>query len=238
MDRSLEVRTPESVAFQHQLAGVGSRFLAVTADMFVQAILVVAALFALAFLGTRTHVSTSGKVAENVVLGVYIGVLFLIVFGYYLLFEAFWHGQTPGKRLLGIRVVRDGGYPIDFSASLIRNLIRVGEWSFGFYAIAAISTLLSSENKRIGDFAAGTIVVRDAGLSTPPALQGPDRPTYAPSSLLSGEERALVHRFIERRESLSAQYRAELASQLAQRIRPRAGPDLAKLDDESLLERL
>ncbi|MBV9271246.1 MAG: RDD family protein, partial [Candidatus Eremiobacteraeota bacterium] len=76
-------------------------------------------------------------------------------------FEALWQGQTPGKKLLGIRAMRDGGIPIDFTSALVRNLIRVGEASLGFYALSAISTLLSPENKRLGDYAAGTIVVRD-----------------------------------------------------------------------------
>jgi uncharacterized RDD family membrane protein YckC len=235
MDRSIEIRTPESVAFEHQLAGVGSRFLAVVADMFLQTLAVIGFAFALNFVSTQQpHLFAAGRLMQNVFLGISIFILFTIVIGYYMLFEAFWNGQTPGKRLLGIRVVRDGGYPIDFSASLIRNLIRVGEWSIGFYAIAAISALVSSENKRIGDFAAGTIVVRDARVMAPQAIA----PEYAPTSVLSGEERALVHRFIERRSTLSQERRFEIASQLAQRIRPRVGPDLARLDDESLLEKL
>jgi uncharacterized RDD family membrane protein YckC len=235
VDRSIEIRTPESVAFEHHLAGIGSRFLAVVVDMVLQAFAIVAFLWILSAIATQApHPPPTSRFLVNLFLGLYIFVLFTIVFGYYILFEAFWHGQTPGKRLLGIRVVRDGGYPIDFSASLIRNIIRIGEWSLGFYAIAAISALLSLENKRVGDFAAGTIVVRDARIAVPPALA----PDYAPTTVLSGEERALVHRFIERRTFLSRDRRTELAAQLAKRIRPRVAPELAKLDDESLLERL
>lgn len=234
MDRNIEVRTPESVAFDYQLAGLGSRFLAIAADMFVQALVVIAFFWILSVTATQGPHPPTSRFFVNLFLGLSLFALFTITFGYYIVFEAFWHGQTPGKRLLGIRVVRDGGYPIDFSASLIRNVIRIGEWSLGFYAISAISALLSRENKRIGDFAAGTIVVRDARIAAPQALA----PDYAPTSLLSGEERSLVHRFIERRAMLSPERREELAAQLAQRIRPRVGPDLATLDDEALLERL
>ena len=94
----------------------------------------------------------------------------IVFFGYFIIFEAAWNGQTPGKKLLGMRVVRDGGYPIDFGASLIRNLIRVGEQILGYYLLAAISMLLSPENKRLGDIAAGTIVVRDARFAAPRSL--------------------------------------------------------------------
>ncbi len=94
-------------------------------------------------------------------MAIVISIVFIVFFGYFIVFEALWRGQTPGKRALHIRVVRDGGYPLDFGSSLIRNLVRVGEAALGFYAISAVSALASSENKRLGDFAAGTIVVRD-----------------------------------------------------------------------------
>jgi uncharacterized RDD family membrane protein YckC len=245
MDRSVEVRTPESVAFAYQLAGLGSRFLAVVADIVLQYLLLLVVFFGLALLADRLAKLPGGHAppshfATNVGIGIVIFIVFMILFGYFILFEAFWNGQTPGKKLLGIRVLRDGGYPIDFSASLIRNLIRVGEMILGFYLIAAISALISSENKRVGDFAAGTIVVRDARLPAPAAIVESllEMPSYAATTFLAGEERELVHRFIERRETLPAPQRAQLAAQLAARVRPRVGPELARLDDESLLERL
>ena len=150
-----------------------------------------------------------------------------------------WNGQTPGKKLLGLRVVRDGGYPIDFGASLIRNLIRVGEQLVGYYILAAISALLSSENKRLGDLAAGTIVVRDARLATPrPPIGREYEPAFAPTRYLNGDERALIKEFLDRREALAADRRKELAAQLAARIRARVPEELSRLDDEPLLERL
>jgi len=130
-------------------------------------------------------------------------------------------------------------YPIDFGASLIRNLIRIGEQLIGYYVLAAISALISPENKRLGDLAAGTIVVRDARLAAPrDAGQHRDEPVYASTAYLSGEERSLIKRFLERRDTLSADRRGELAAELAARVRNRVPPELARLDDESLLERL
>jgi uncharacterized RDD family membrane protein YckC len=245
VDRSLEVRTPESIAFNYELAGLGSRFLAVIVDQAIQ-IVVLIAIFAGIILAASRVAATSrstpavaDKFAASLGVALLVVIVFLVLFGYFIVFEALWNGQTPGKKLLGLRVVRDGGYPIDFGASLIRNLIRVGEWLIGYYILAAISALISPENKRLGDLAAGTIVVRDARLATPrsPTHRG-DEPVYAPTAYLSSEERALIKRFLERREALTPDRRNELAAQLAARIRDRVPADLARLDNESLLERL
>jgi uncharacterized RDD family membrane protein YckC len=244
MDRTLEVRTPESIAFNYELAGLGSRFLALTVDMSIQILTLVVLVVGVMLVARVTHGSivraaASNKLAESVGLAIVIAVLFIVLFGYFIVFEALWDGQTPGKKLLGLRVVRDGGYPLDFGASLIRNLIRVGEQLIGFYALAAVSALLSPENKRLGDHAAGTIVVRDARLAEPRALKEPPaEPVYAPTAYLSGEERGLIKRFLERRDALSGDRRRELAAQLASRIRNRIPGELSRLDDESLLERL
>lgn len=248
MDRTLEVRTPESIAFNYELAGLGSRFLALTVDLAIQILTLVVLGFGvvlvLSHLPRRAAHAVGASVtpdrfAESVGIALAIAVVFIVLFGYFIVFEALWNGQTPGKKLLGLRVVRDGGYPIDFGASLIRNLIRVGEQLIGFYAFAAISALISPENKRLGDLAAGTVVVRDARLASPRTLAEPRaEPVYAPTAYLSGEERGLIKRFLERRDALSADRRRELATQLASRIRDRIPSELSRLDDESLLERL
>lgn len=240
MDRIVEIRTPESVAFAYQLAGLGSRFLALAADIVTQLVVAIAALYALVFAAARLPKGTlaPSRFEQNAVTALFIFAFFMIFFGYFILFEAFWHGQTPGKRLMGIRVVRDGGYAVDLGASLVRNVIRIVEGSMCFYAIAAISALVSSENKRIGDYAAGTLVVRDARILPPGQLADALAPQYAATAILQGDERELVHRFIERRSALPPERRAQLAAEIAARVRPRVGADLAALDDESLLERL
>lgn len=243
MDRTLEIRTPESVAFSYELAGLGSRFLALIVDQAIQ-IVVIVAIFAGILLaasrvaGRPVKQVISQQTAESIAIGIIVAIVFLVLFGYFIAFEALWNGQTPGKKLLGLRVVRDGGYPIDFGASLIRNLIRVGEQLVFYYLISAISALISPENKRIGDIAAGTIVVRDARLFQPRNLERSEEPAYAPTAYLDGEERALIKRFLERRDALTSQRRGELASQIAARLRSRMPPELARLDDEPLLERL
>ena len=243
MDRTLDVRTPESIAFSYELAGLGSRFLALIVDQAIQILTLVAIFFGIVWAAARVDngraSAVTDKLAMSLAIALVVTIVFVILFGYYIVFEALWNGQTPGKKLLGLRVVRDGGYPIDFGASLIRNLIRVGEWILGYYLLAAVSALLSPENKRLGDIAAGTIVVRDARLSEPRDFgRREDEPVYAATTYLSGEERALIKRFLERRDALASDRRAELAAQLAARVRSLVPADLARLDDESLLERL
>ena len=242
MDRTVEVRTPESIAFQYELAGLGSRFLALAVDQAIQ-FATLGAIFAgivLAASRLPKHLAPDAaeKLGESFAIAFIITIAFAVLFGYFILSEAVWNGQTPGKRLLGLRVVRDGGYPIDFGASLIRNLIRVGEALVGYYILAAISALISPENKRLGDLAAGTIVVRDARLAAPHSLGAREEPTYASMVHLAGEERALIKRFLERRDTLAPDRRKALAAQLAARVRRLVPADLAALEDEPLLERL
>ena len=177
MDRNIDIRTPESIVFSYELAGVGSRFLAVAADLAIQMIIVIGLFVGLGLLASHVHLghvkSTPAidQLGTSILVGVLVFVNFLIFFGYFILFEAFWHGQTPGKRLLGIRVVRDGGFPLEFWGSLIRNILRIGELMLGFYVVSAITSIFSPENKRIGDYAAGTIVIRDSSYEFPRAFR-------------------------------------------------------------------
>ena len=245
MDRLLDVRTPESIAFSYELAGLGSRFLAIVIDLLVQIAVVLLLGWGMLLASSHLvadktqHTPELERFAANLAVGFMIFVVFAIFFGYFIVFEALWNGQTPGKKALGIRVVRDGGYPIDWGASLVRNLIRVGEMIVGGYAIAALCALASHENKRIGDLAAGTIVVRDAKIEeTVPLRERFTQPVYAATGYASGEERALIHRFIERRDTLLPARRLAIAAQLAARVRDRLPADLQRLNDEDLLERL
>ncbi len=166
MERNIEVSTPESIAFSYELAGLGSRFLAVALDLMIQLAVLVAGVTVVSLAAStaqkallRYHIPSA--LSESLFMATIIFALFFLFFGYFIFFEAFWDGLTPGKRALGIRVMRDEGYPIDFMSSFIRNLIRCLEFGLGFYLLSAASALLSQENKRLGDFAAGTIVVRE-----------------------------------------------------------------------------
>ncbi len=243
MDRNVTVRTPESIAFQYDLAGLGSRFLAVFIDMLIQIgllLLLFWGLFAIAkhAPAAKGITSPADHLGESLAIALISIIVFMILYGYFILFETFWSGQTPGKRLLGIRVVRDGGFPLDFGGSAVRNLVRIGEQIAGFYFISAVSTLLSRENKRIGDFAAGTIVVRESRVAAPTSWQEALSASDAvrSSAYLTDDERSTVEAFLARRASMAPANRRTIAAQLAAQLRPRAPANLQPLDDEELLE--
>lgn len=162
----LNIETPEQVELHFPIAGIGSRFLALMTDSLLQG----AAIFALVLgfvlivsavpkvlSGTASSSSTAGK---WIVAGIFL-FYFLLYWGYYSLFEAFWNGQTPGKRLLKIRVIKDSGRQITLFEALARNLLRVVDMLPSFYLIGVITMLCNKEQKRLGDLVAGTIVVHE-----------------------------------------------------------------------------
>jgi uncharacterized RDD family membrane protein YckC len=237
VERSVDVRTGEAVAIRYELAGLGSRFLAVVVDGLAQAAILLAFFIGAAFATPGLVRVLPSKYAVAIEIAIVIVVLFVVLFGWFVLFETWWSGRTPGKRALGLRVVRDGGFPLDAGAAVIRNLVRLVELTFGFYALSAISALLSAENKRLGDFAAGTIVVRDradAALDLDAYLAAP----ATADGLLSESDRLLVNRFLARRASFETTARSRLAWRIAQKLRPTLPEEYRRLDDETLLERL
>jgi uncharacterized RDD family membrane protein YckC len=243
MERTVEVATGESITFHYELAGLGSRFFAVFIDLAIQLAAAVSLLLTLAW--AQSTFSGAGilppsvpdKTARAIELAIVVFAAFTLFFGYFIVFEWLWEGRTPGKRLLGIRVVRDGGFPLDFTSSVIRNLVRILEFSLGFYAISAVSTLLSPQNRRLGDMAAGTIVVRDRKYERESVLdayvrENPDDPLVRE---LSSGERDLIRRYVARRASLNGRARAQLAAQIATPIRPKLAANYEHLDDDALL---
>ena len=107
------------------------------------------------------------RAGEKWLIAAIVLVVFLLRWGYYTVFEAFWNGQTPGKKLCKLRVIRDSGRQITFFESLTRNLIRVVDSLPGFYAIGIVTMLCNRRSKRLGDFAAGTLVVHERAPEPP-----------------------------------------------------------------------
>lgn len=232
LDQHVDVETPEQVVLTYTVAGIGSRAVAALIDSAI----ILAFCIALYIVASRVPGAQALKawVTALVILG-----SFVVVWGYYVLFEALWDGQTPGKRRMGLRVVRDGGYSITFTASAVRNLVRAIDLMPPVsYGIGILSAILSKSGKRLGDYAAGTFVVRERALvgiggtnapaeATSPAMQAP------PVALLNDDEYALLERFIERRQSLEPERRAQFTAELAARFRAKtplyAGSDPAFL---------
>jgi uncharacterized RDD family membrane protein YckC len=161
----LNIETPEQVDLRFPIAGIGSRFLALLTDSFIQgvALFVMVLVFALIFSSAKKlpgGTAPSDTAAKWLFAGIFL-FYFLLYWGYFSLFEAFWNGQTPGKRLLKIRVIKDSGRQITLFEALARNLIRVVDALPSFYLIGVITMLCNREQKRLGDLVAGTIVVHE-----------------------------------------------------------------------------
>lgn len=198
----LGVETPESVAFTYELAGLGSRGLALLVDTaFLVAIIAVELIIDLAI--TWVVAWSTGKYNLIWSLAIFGIVAFVTYWGYFMWLEYAGNGRTPGKRRVGIRVVRDDGGRISFGDSAVRNLIRIADLLPGMYGLGIASVVFSSKGKRLGDLAAGTVVVRDRGSGVPTLAEGD-----------LGHLDTLVAEFLERRAALTSAAREQIASEL------------------------
>ena len=159
------VETPESVAFAYELAGLGSRGLALILDSLLLAALVVGEGALIGGVGWAI-LSASANLFGRIgpwLLGAWVILAFATYWGYFIASEALRNGRTWGKRVMRIRVVRDDGSRLATADSVTRNLLRIVDILPGSYAVGMLSILLTGRNKRLGDMAAGTVVVRDTG---------------------------------------------------------------------------
>jgi uncharacterized RDD family membrane protein YckC len=222
------IATPEGVELQLPLAGLGSRLIGLIVDSLIQATIITVAvvLAVLADSGIAAVAISSGAL--------------LLVIGYDVVFEVRGGGRTPGKRAAGLRVVMDGGSPVGLRASLIRNVIRLLEGFATFYVPAMISVLVTRDNQRLGDLAAGTLVIREpkAPAAAPPALTAAADYESWDVTGIGEEELSVVRAFLARREALAPHARRALASELAGKLRPRVAGARSGLGDEAFLEQL
>ena len=151
---NLVVSTPERVAFQYEIAGIGSRFLAQFVDVVIIAVIQIVITVGAGALGGLFNSIRIFALVELI-------LTFVLIAGYFLISEAAWNGQTLGKRSVRLRVVGDHGEPLTIGQAAIRNLVRVVDFLPVFYAIGIVTMFSNSRAKRLGDFAAGTLVVRD-----------------------------------------------------------------------------
>jgi uncharacterized RDD family membrane protein YckC len=229
----ISIDTPEGVPLELTLAGVGSRFLAAIVDTSIQgATLLVIVLM----------VNLAGSSGPVVAVGTIAG--FLVFLGYDILFETKASGRTPGKRLTGLRVVRRGGGPVGFRTSAVRNLLRIIDLLPTAYLVGIFTILVTKQNQRLGDLAAGTLVLREVKATVPIT---PVRPADAELveevqawdvSGVTADELATVRRFLERRPGLTPAARARLARELTTRLYPKVVGPPAEVAPEHFLEQL
>jgi uncharacterized membrane protein SpoIIM required for sporulation/uncharacterized RDD family membrane protein YckC len=211
LDRVLRIDTPEQVSLELPLAGPGSRFAALLVDGLVLIVAGLAVGLPIAWAGSIGLFSSGLVVALLAVLGV------ALFWGYFFAFEAFAAGQTPGKRLLRLRVVQEGGHPLSLRAAAVRNLLRIVDLQPGTLCLlGGLSMLVDSRGRRLGDLAAGSVVVRDLPLDFPPPPPG-GRSLESPR--LADEAYAALESFVERAEHLSPQVRRRLGERLADSLR-------------------
>ncbi len=232
----IAIPTPEGVTLQLTLAGLGSRAVTGAVDLVFKGVLVLALL-----------IVVLGAVGEEGAL-VIVPAVGLTMVLYDVLFETLGGGRTPGKRMGGLRVVRAGGRPIDLTASMIRNVLRFVDGMPLGYVPTIVSIAVTRHNQRLGDLAAGTIVIRDRreidreqprSAVPAPAMAGASAGARAGASwdvsAVPAADLATVRAFLERRHGLAREPRARLAAQLDGALRPRVG-GADEIDPERFLE--
>ena len=254
-EETLIIETPERVPLHFALASIGNRFLACAIDHTIQALVV--GLIALSGLIVASFASWEGIVASapKWVFALMILAVFLIFTGYFAFFEWIWSGQTPGKRWLKLRVIREDGRPIAFWEAAIRNLLRTLDMMPApFYSIGLISVFINSRDQRVGDMVAGTVVVREREAEAPPFAQVFASPVSDPAlrrsfkpvpftanlNRLTDTEIQVVETFLRRRWDLADVPRQWMAWRVSLPILYKLRPtyDLATFTYEGFLEEL
>jgi uncharacterized RDD family membrane protein YckC len=226
--------TPEAVALSVDVAGLGSRMIAALIDLLIQGAALLAVGLAIGGLG--------GSSSSTPLTIVFFVALFLIAWAYYPLFEALWNGATPGKRAQRLRVVKTDGQPVTVGPVLVRNLIRFVDLLPGAYGVGAITMLLTRRSQRLGDLAAGTMVIRDRKppdpheLSLLPSSGRDEIARRIDVAALTDRDYELVRSFLQRRDSLRPEARTTLARQIASALRTSAHAPSIDVDDETFLE--
>jgi uncharacterized RDD family membrane protein YckC len=244
------IDTPELVALEFPLAGIGSRFIAILIDYGLQfAAFIVLVLGMMLFLPSmQKFESTSAKWA----IAILILIPFLLHWGYFTLFEGLWHGQTPGKRVAKIRVIRQSGRAITIFESLSRNLVRAIDFLPAFYVVGSISIFVTHRNQRLGDLVAGTLVVHEGQThdhavantrmftQVAPQAAAVPRVTSIPADALGrlGEaDLQAIETFLERRLDMTLEVRQSLAMRLVASTTARMNvPPPTTMHPETFLE--
>lgn len=218
----LTIDTPEQISLEFNLASAGSRFLALAIDTLIQAggflVLAIGA-FGLSLMAALVS-GTGGLRTWGFALLLLLA--FLLYYGYFAIFEAAWSGQTPGKRIIGLRVIGISGRPITVYEAILRNVVRIADQFPGVYAIGILTVLLTSNHQRLGDLAAATVVVHERALEREAAAweTRPVRVRYG-ASRLAAEDIAVIEAFLRRRYELPDARRESSAVQIADHIRHR-----------------
>jgi uncharacterized RDD family membrane protein YckC len=222
----LRIDTPEQIALELPLAGIGSRFLALAIDTLIQTAFYLIAAFIFIF---TAAVGSSVLTFLPRLLGpaMAVFILFAIYWGYFAFFETIWKGQTPGKRYAGIRVIKSSGRPINAFEAIGRNLMRAVDGLPGVYGVGLVCMMCNPQSRRLGDFVAGTVVVHEKATDDvrPPSWSTSDAGVASVPGLaqITPEELVLIETYLHRRWDLDKYVRLNTAIQIADRIKAKTG---------------
>jgi uncharacterized RDD family membrane protein YckC len=257
-EETLIIETPERVQLAFALASIGNRFLAVALDHFIQvlAVFFVSSIGGL-IMGDAVSIGDLGNTAPEIAKWAYAIIIvaaFIIFAAYFIFFEWLWNGQTPGKRLLKLRVIREDGRPITLWEAIARNLIRIFDLFPGLYSIGLISIFLNNRDQRVGDMFAGTVVIRERTDEAPSfadtfsnpvsdvAFRRVQKQTHFTADLASIKEIEIevVESFLRRRWDLTDRQRIWMAWRIALPLMYKIKPsyDLQTFTYEGFLEEL
>ena len=256
-DDQLNIETPEQVDLRFNIAGIGSRFVAILLDHLIVLAMYVIEVFLMVIFDVKLpQAYAHSDIAHKWFLAIMIFFNFVLFWGYFALFEAFWQGQTLGKRVMKLRVIKDSGRQITFFESLARNLLRLIDYLPGLYLVGVITMLCNKLNKRLGDFAAGTLVIHErvdeqpllyqtsttilppATLATPSPWQQ-NVPSLFPADAiakLGGQDLLIIDTFFARMLDLPMDTRAAMASRIAGQMTAKMGQPLPEANPERVLE--
>jgi uncharacterized RDD family membrane protein YckC len=253
----ITIDTPELVEIQFPIAGIGSRCVALFLDYLLQG----AAFFVFIFIAVSLPAGLSrfATLSEKWTVALLVLVPFLLHWGYFTLFEAFWDGQTPGKRITKIRVIQQSGRPIQLFESMSRNLVRLIDAVPAFYGVGIVSIFLTKRQQRLGDLVAGTLVIHERKMEAPTGSTSGARTFTAnvfarPATIelepasglppdqvnrLSGTDLGIIETFLARRLDLPLdagnQLAKKLAAEMARKMRYTIDPGVS---NETFLERV
>ena len=254
-DETLVIETPERVPLHFALASIGNRFIACAIDHAIQILtLIMLVIMFLAIAGFSNFGSRVSN-APKWIIALLIILIFVLMSGYFAFFEWIWNGQTPGKRWMKLRVIREDGRPIGFFEAMVRNLLRNFDvMPSPFYSIGLISVFATDRDQRVGDLVAGTVVVRERQAEVPafaevfgspvsdPAMRRSWKPApfTADINLLTENEIEVVENFLRRRWDLRDYPRQWMAWRVAMPILFKLRPqyDVAIFTYEGFLEEL
>ncbi len=262
-EETLIIETPERVPLAFALASIGNRFLAVAIDHFIQYLsmfIVIWAFLSWTGIGRNIEKAPTDFLAEmsKWTIALMIIILFLLFVGYFIFFEWLWNGQTPGKRLMKLRVIREDGRPITLWEAIARNLLRIFDNVPGFfipiYSIGLVSIFMNNRDQRVGDMFAGTVVIRERTDEAPTfaetfsnqvsdaAFRRVQKQTdfQADVNLLTESEIEVVESFLRRRWDLNDRQRLWMAWRVALPLMYKLKPNynLQTFSYEGFLEEL